>query len=213
MDPSEDYETLPFAAGTSPFRIKGVTYQGHVDYASSFIPGGESAILDGFRDPALRTFFAQQFLAASWYDALPMVPAWHLCAKLLGQNPGDFLRERTRHQALRDIQGVYRFILKLASAQAIALRAPRVVQQYFDFGSTEASVIRPGLVRAVVRGVPELLAPWLRIVGETFLLVALELAGVKFAQMRRLPVEPDGEAHGVRLAIVGLEIQLDPALG
>ncbi len=207
----EDYEALPFPAGTSPFRIKGVAYRGHVEYATSFIPGGEQAVIDGFRDPALRAFFAQRFLAASWYDAFPMVSAWHLCAKLLRQNPTDFLKARTRHQALRDIQGVYRFILKLASAEAIALRAPRVVQQYFDFGTTEASVVSRGQVRALASGIPVFLAPWLRVVAETFLIVALELAGVKSAQIRRMPVVPSGEACGVRLATVGFDIRVDPA--
>jgi len=206
----EDIELLPFPAGTSPFRIKGVAYQGHVDYATRYIPGGERAVIEGFRDPALRSFFDQRFLAASWYDVLPIVPVWHVSARLLQQNPTDFLKERTRHQALRDIHGVYRFILKLASAESIALRGPRIIQQYFDFGTTEATVLRRGLVRVIVSGIPALLAPWLRVVGETFVLVALELAGVKFAQIRRVPVEPGGEAHGVPLAAVGFEIQLDP---
>src|SRR5271165_5876625 len=115
--PPEDIEQLPFVAGTSPFRIKGVAYQGHVDYAARFIPGGERAVIEGFRDPGLRAFFEQQFLAASWYDVLPIVPVWHVCARLLDQNPTDFLKVRTRHQALRDINGIYRFILKLASAE------------------------------------------------------------------------------------------------
>jgi hypothetical protein len=48
----EDYEALPFPPGSSPFRIKGVAYRGHVDYAASFIPGGERAVIEGFRDAA-----------------------------------------------------------------------------------------------------------------------------------------------------------------
>ncbi|MGD0525363.1 MAG: hypothetical protein ABSE49_09480 [Polyangiaceae bacterium] len=206
----EDYEALPFPAGTSPFRIKGVAYRGHVDYAASFIRGGERAVIDSFQDPALRAFFDQPFLAASWYDAFPMVPAWHACAKLLDQNPTDFLKVRTRHQALRDIHGVYRFILKLSSAEAIAVRAPRVLQQYFDFGTTEASVVSPGLVRVVASGIPTFLVPWLRIVAETYLLVALEVAGAPSAQVRRIGVTPSGEGHGAPLATMGFEIRLAP---
>jgi hypothetical protein len=209
----DDYEVLPFAAGTSPFHIKGVAYQGHVAWADGFVPGGASAVADGFRDPALRTFFAQQFLAASWYDVFPMTAAWHRCAEMLQQQPNEFLRMRTRHQAMRDIPGVYKFILKIATAEAVALRVPRVVQRYFDFGSSEASVVGPGLVHVVVHGVPAPLVPWLRVVGETYIQVALELAGVTFAQLRRLPVTSGGEEHGVPLSEVGLEIQLDPTAG
>ncbi|HEY3819234.1 MAG TPA: hypothetical protein VGL81_18825 [Polyangiaceae bacterium] len=204
----EDYEALPFPAGTSPFRIKGVTYRGHVDYAASFIPGGERAVIDALRTPELRAFFDQRFLASSWYDAFPMVPAWQVCARLLQQNPTDFLKARTRHQALADIHGVYRFLLKLSSAESIALRGPRVLQQYFDFGVTEASVVGPGCVRAMASGIPSFLVPWFRIVTETYLLVALELAGVESPQVRRLGVTPGGEAHGLGLAVVGFEIRL-----
>ena len=196
----EDHEALPFPAGSSPFRIKGLVYRGHADYVASFIPGGEQAVIDALRTPELRAFFDQRFLAASWYDALPLVPVWHVCAKLLEQDATEFLEVRTRHQALRDIHGVYRFILKLSSAEAIAVRAPRILQQYFDFGTTEAAVVTPGVVQAIVRGVPSLLVPWMRIVAETFLRVALELAGVRRLHVRRLPVDPDGLAHGIRVA-------------
>jgi hypothetical protein len=205
---SGDTEALPFPAGTSPFRIKGISYRGHVDYVKTRIPGGEQAVVESFRDPGLRTFFGQNFLAASWYDVFPMVAVWHQCARLLQMPPIDFLQERTRHQALADIGGVYRFILKLVTAEAIALRVPRVVQQYLDFGATEASVVGPGVVRATGSGIPVFLVPWLRVVAETYLLVALELAGVKDVQLRWLPVVPEGEGHGVRLAGFGFEIQL-----
>jgi hypothetical protein len=209
-DPPADIEALPFVAGTSPFHLKGVAYQGHTAYADHFIPGGARAVAAAFRDPALRTFFEQQFLAASWYDALPIVPVWHVCARLLEQNDSDFLRIRTRHQAERDIGSVYRFLLKLASAESVAVRVPLIVQRYFAFASTDASVVSPGLVRVLVKGVPSLLVPWLRIVSETYVRVALELAGAKFVQILRLPSGPSGEAHGVPLSTVGLEIQLDP---
>ena len=92
----------------------------------------------------------------------------------------------------------------------MAVRVPRVFQQYFDFGTTQASVASRGLVRVVTSGVPAFIVPWLRIVGETYLQVALELAGVKFAQFRRLGVTPAGEGKGLPLSSIGFEIQLDP---
>ena len=42
---SPDYEALPFPVGTSPFRIKGTSYRGHLDYAEAQIPGGQAAIV------------------------------------------------------------------------------------------------------------------------------------------------------------------------
>ena len=84
------------------------------------------------------------------------------------------------------------------------------MQQYFDFGVSESRVVGPGLVRATVSGIPEPIVPWFRLAGETYMVIALELAGVSFVQVRRLPVSAAGEAHGVRLASLGFDVQLDP---
>jgi hypothetical protein len=91
------------------------------------------------------------------------------------------------------------------------MRAPQVLHRYFDFGTTEASVVSPGLVRVVASGIPAFIVPWFRIVAETFLLVALELAGVESPRIRRLGVTPGGQAHGVGLSVIGLEIRVAPA--
>jgi hypothetical protein len=202
-------EDLPFVPGRSPFHIKGIAYRGHFDYAAKHIPGGAAAVNRVFRSSALRFFFEQQFLAASWYDALPIVPLWYACAEVLGRSRVDFLRTRTRHQAEQDIHGVYRMILRLASAEMVAQRIPRVVGKYFDFGSTDASLVQPGLARYVQSGVPAYLAPWFGIVGETFLQVALEIAGAKKTQVRRAPPAAAGAAHGVALVTIAAEVAFD----
>ena len=202
-------EDLPFAPGTSPFRIKGIAYRGHVDYATRFIPGGPAAVNAAFRNPALTTFFEQQFLAATWYDALPLVPVWYACARVLKQPPMEFLRIRTRHQASQDINGVYRLLLKVASAEAVALRMPRVVAQYFDFGTASAQVLRPGVVRVEHTGFPAYMASWFSIVAETYLHVALELAGASKVHVRRQPFELTGEAHGLPVGRMIGDVQFE----
>jgi hypothetical protein len=205
-----DFEALPFVPGASPFRIKGVVYRAHVEYAREFIPGGERGVIDAFRTAGLRAFYEQQFLASTWYDILPIIPVWTVCARLTGQTMTEFLKARTRHQALQDINGVYRLLLKIASAEMVALRMPRVTGQYFDFGTTTANVLRPGVVRIERQGIPALIVPWFTIVGETYLAVALELAGGK-SQIRRHPTVQTGEAHGVPLCTMGCDVFLDGA--
>ncbi len=204
-----EHERLPFAAGTSPFHLKGIAYRGHVEYANQFIPGGARAVNAAFKDRALSTFFEQPFLAASWYDALPIVPVWYVCARLAGQLPNDFLKARTRHQANQDIHGAYRLILNLASAEEVALRVPRVVGKYLDFGATDARVVRRNAVRLEQTGIPQYMATWFTIVGDTFLHVALEIAGAKQVRVRRWPVEPCGEAHGVALVKIAADVEFD----
>jgi hypothetical protein len=206
-----EYENLPFAPGTSPFHIKGIAYRGHVDYANKYIPGGSAAVNATFRDPALVAFFEQPFLAASWYDALPILPVWYACAQVLKESPIEFLKKRTRHQAKDDINGVYRLILKLASPETVALRMPRAVGKYFDFGTTDARLVRPGVVRMEQTGLPLLMAPWFGIVGEAFLSVALEIAGAKRILVRRLPTEPVGKAHGLPLGRMVADVEFEGA--
>jgi hypothetical protein len=205
-----EYENLPFAPGTSPFHLKGIAYRGHVEYTNRFIRGGARAVIASFRNPALAAFFDQPFLAATWYDALPILSVWYATARLLNQPPIDFLRTRTRHQAEEDIHGAYRLILNLASAEAVLLRVPRVVGKYFDFGATESHVLRPGVVRFCQTGVPLLMAPWFAIVGETYVRVALEIAGAKRARVRRAPAEPSGEAYGMALVSLAMEVEITP---
>jgi hypothetical protein len=204
-----EHENLPFPPGKSPFHIKGLAYRGHVDYANKFIPGGPAAVNATFRDPRLTAFFEQQFLAASWYDALPILPLWYACAQVTNEPAIEFLKTRTRHQAREDIHGVYRLILKLASAETVALRMPRAVGKYFDFGGTEAYVVRPGVVRMRQTGIPLIMAPWFGIVGETFVNVALEIAGATGVKVRRKPIEPAGEAHGTPLGTMEADVQFD----
>jgi hypothetical protein len=201
-------EDLPFAPGMSPFHIKGIAYRGHIEYVEKHIPGGAAAVNRVFRNSALRFFFEQPFLAASWYDVLPIVPLWYACADVLGRPRLEFLRTRTRHQAEQDIHGVYRMILKLASPQSVAERIQRVVGKYFDFGTTDAKLIEPGLVRYVQKGVPAFLAPWFGIVGETFVQVALEIAGTNKCQVRRAPPATTGTAHGVPLVSLSVDVAL-----
>jgi hypothetical protein len=205
--PYEDFERLPFMPGASPFHLKGLVYRRHVEYARQFVPGGDAAVNAQFRDPALRAFFAQPFLASSWYDALPIVPVWYATARVMGLPAVEFLRTRTRDQAIHDIHGVYRLLLKITSAETVALRMPRVVAQYFDFGTTEATLVRPGVVRVEHRGMPAVLGTWFAIVGEAYIRVALEIAGAAAVQFRRAPTSVTGQAHGVELVSLSAEVQ------
>jgi hypothetical protein len=210
MPSTPDSEDLPFAPGASPFRLKGIVYRGHAEYAAEHIPGGETAVNAAFKDARLRTFMQQRFLASSWYDALPIVPVWHASARVLQQPAVDFLRVRTRHQALQDIHGVYRLALKVASPEQVAMRLPRIVLQYFDFGKAQSRVVRPGVVHFENSGVPALMAPWFAVVAETYVGVALELSGAKTFAIRRRPTQPAGEMHGIAMATLAVEVDLTP---
>jgi hypothetical protein len=199
---SPDYEALPFPVGTSPFRIKGTSYRGHLDYAEAQIPGGQAAIVAQVKDPALRAFLSQPFLASSWYDMLPMLPLGAAAARVVGMPLDEFLRYRSRLQAESDMRGVYKLLLQFVTVEALALRIPRIASTYYDFGSADARVVAPGHVESVRTGVPEFILPWHNPVSETYMERVISLGGGKNPSVKVTDVAREGVAHGVRVATV-----------
>jgi hypothetical protein len=191
-----DWEQLPFAPGTSPFRLKGTGYRGHMAYAAANVPGGTDAMIRAMRDPRLRAFFEQPFLASSWYDILPLLPAGHACAALMGKPYDDYLRQRTRMQAKTDLSGVYSVLLKFVSTENVALRLPRLLSKYFDFGRIETTTDARGAVTCVSSGIPRILFHWYHTVLTTYVTVALEVAGAPPVTIDHTPPEPDGAVVG-----------------
>jgi hypothetical protein len=103
---------------------------------------------------------------------------------------------------------VYRFLLKLASAEAVAMRVPRALQHYLDFGETRVRVVRPEVVHIEHGGIPAILAPWLAVVGDTYLTIALEISGIEGPRIRRQPARAGGTSHGLPLVSLSLEVAL-----
>jgi hypothetical protein len=165
-----------------------------------------AAMLALLPSDAVRNYFQQPFLAASWYDVLPLVAAGVACARLTGMTQAAFVRHRAQVQAKDDIRGVYKLLLRIASPQMVAMRLVRIIAQYYDYGGTEAEVVRPGLVQAVRTGVPAALAPSFVCVAEPYAEAALTTAGGREVRVKAHAPQPDGSAHGV--ATVKIRIDL-----
>jgi hypothetical protein len=200
---------IPFTPGTSPFRAKGVLYLGSFEYFDRHLPGGRQAVLDAIRDPELSRFFAQPFLAGSWYDSFPGLPLQHASAKLAGQPVGDFVKRLARWQAERDLHGVYKVLLKLSSAEMIVDRVPLLATRYFDYVSIEQDKVGTREYVAVVTGIPAALATLYLSVTEPFLSVAMETAGAKNVRFRWEPPEPHGTRAGVPLVRLRRNLRWD----
>jgi hypothetical protein len=195
--PNLENEELPFPAGESPFHIKGVALRGYVDYVERRVSGGMKSVLAEFRTPELKRFFEQPFLAASWYDVFPLVPAGHVCAKLLNLPFPEYLRIRARDQAERDIRGVYKLMLKIASPDAVARRFLKLSMQQYDFGSVSGKMVKSGHVESVRSGVPAILVPWLASLIDGYPRYVLAMAGAKNLRIVVRPAVPTGTEHGL----------------
>ena len=195
-----------FQPGESPFRVKGVTYRNLVDFVEQELDGGFAKFLAELRDPELRTFAAQAFLPSGWYDTLPIVHLCNAAALAKGQSARTFVQGLSRFAAERDTKGVYRFLLRLVSADMVMSRTPAAAKQYFDFVDAKAEKLADKSYRTQAHGVPEFLSQLYMTVTESFLVHALTLAGAREVQHRWLPTRPDGEREGIALVLLSREI-------
>lgn len=197
---------LPFEPGQAPFHIKGLMYYGLMKHAQHKVPGGLEAVQEALPNDSLRKFIDEPFMAASWYDIFPILPISATVARLAGEPVSDFLHRRTTRQAEKDISGMYRFLLKLTSAQMLARNLPRVTSQVFDFGDVEIHSAEKGRVRASRTGLPEALAGWYATIAVAYIGRAMELGGVPNVRMTPERPVPDGHRDGVRIVKLPFEM-------
>lgn len=178
--------------GASAFRCKGLVYQGAKRFYDARVPGGAKHVAGLITDEALRVFWEQPFLAGGWYDALPIVELSRVAAHAAGVPHTQLVKESARNVAERDVNGVYKVLLKLASPELVVKRLPRAALQYFDFGTTRDEQLEGKSYTAVQAGVPEILGSWMSTCFAGFAPVALELAGGRNVRVRSVasPARP-----------------------
>lgn len=194
-----------FAIGLSPFHAKGVLYLGTQSFFSEHVRGGMDALAQEIEDEALRAFITQKFLASSLYDVMPVPALIAYEARTLRMSLDDYLLHRTRHQAKKDLGGVYAWLLRLATPQLVATRLPRIMLQMFDFAQAEVVSESPDEIGARFTGIPAPLAPWLSVCLAVYAETAIKLAG-------GTPSIDDGvlRSSGTRagLSLVDLEVAM-----
>jgi hypothetical protein len=188
-----------FAPGESPFRTKGNVYRGVLESADARVDGGRSAVIARLEDPRLQEFFRQTFLAASTYDILPLVAFGEAGAKLSGVTHAEFVRVGAAFTAQRDMRGVYKILLKLASPSAVVQRLPRILSQYFDFGKIEGRLTGERTYEARTYGIPRPLVTWIINVTRGFLPVVMESAGARDVTIEVGLAEVEREQQGIDL--------------
>ena len=197
----------PFPAGSSPFRIKGAAYRGHLQYVSRELPGGLPAMLEAI-EPSHVPFFQEGFLANRWYDIWPLVAAATPCARLAGRDVGEFLQARSRWQAKQDVKGIYRSFVRILSNRTVATQLPRLFGLYLDFVRTEVEEVEDGVLRATLHGVPAAMAGWFATIFPSYMETILEVGGFDAGPLPLRGPGPDGEAHGVRTVWLGFRMAL-----
>lgn len=193
-------------ASTGGFHTKGLVYLGAREYWDERLPGRLPSLLEAV-DEEQRAVLEQPFLAASWYDVLPIDGLSRTAARLAGVTQAQLVRANAAMLAERDVHGVYRFLLKLASPELVAARLPRAALQYFDFGAAHGEMTGPRTFEAVRSGVPTELSTWMSACVEGFAPVALALAGARDIEVISGAPEADGHAHGHKTVTIPFAIR------
>ena len=191
-------DELPCPVGQSPFRIKGMAYRLTWESCAD-VPGGAEAVIERLPSGEARAFLTQKFLAAGWYDVLPMIWLDVARADVLGLPPERSLALGTTKHARASLGGIYRSLLRLLSTSTAAAVLPRIVHTYYDFGTVTTSQDGPDGVYGVVRGVPALIAGWYMICSGAFAAEALSLGGAREVSVEWAPPKPAGRRDGFPL--------------
>lgn len=190
---------LALPLGTGPFHVKGVLYLGTQKYFGTEVPDGLARLATTLDDASVREFIQQKFLASSWYDVLPVAPLIRAEAEVCHQTVPSYLRKRAAFQAREDIGGVYRWLLKLASPEMVALKLPRLLTQIFDFGDSFTERLDDHSVHIELRAFPAVLTEWYSTAFEVYAETALGLAGGKNISLVLRPTPTGKHASGVEL--------------
>jgi hypothetical protein len=164
-------------------------------------------LIASFRDPELKRFFDQHFLAMRWYDALPVAPLVDAEASCTHQTVAAYLRKRAGWQAEEDIKSVYSLLLRIASTERVALAMPRLMAQIIDFGELTVTQNARHDMTMDLRGMPRVLAAWYEGGFTAYCERALLLAGAKRVTHEIIPHRSAGERGGVPLIDLGVRVR------
>ena len=130
---------------------------------------------------------------------MPILPASRAAARAASVPWPRLVRQNAVWLANRDLRGIYKLVVSIASVERIVQRLPELSLRYFDFGDAAGKMVDDRIFEADRYGIPEPLVEWFSIVTSGFVPVALGIAGAKNVRVRTIAHDPDGEAHGVPL--------------
>jgi hypothetical protein len=137
---------------------------------------------------------------------MPILPSAVSAARLRKIPVAQHVRENAVWVAQRDLRGVYKIILTLASVEAVAMRLGGLSMRYFDFGAADTRKVGPTAIESDRLGIPAALGTWFTWCAEGFIPVALKLAGARSVSVHAAGARPDGDAHGIPTVRLTFEI-------
>jgi hypothetical protein len=185
--------------GDSPFRVKGGVANGLLQYIAENVPGGIDAVRRELEGPSLIAYLDQPFFTGSWYDFFPYLHCQVAAARAVRRPVTRFVAEHAAWQAKRDIRGVHRLLLLVASPEKVAPRMPVAFRRYFDLAIVDVLGVGPGVLDLRVHAIPAVLVDWYKVSVQSAAEAILGVAGARNVQSWYSPPEPDGLSGTVPL--------------
>jgi hypothetical protein len=114
------------------FNMKGNAWRGIREFIEKVVPGGTAALLAEL-SPSDRTHYQQDFIPSGWYDAIPVEAVTEAAARLTGMTHAAFCTRFGQVVLERDMNGIYRAILRFATPDMMVKSLPLASRRYFDF--------------------------------------------------------------------------------
>lgn len=200
------FERVPRPPGKSPFRVKGLAYKGLLHYAATRIDGGMAAVANSMRDPLLREYIVQPFLASTHYDFLPLVSASAAVAAMTNVPLETFAQSQGRAQAKYDAEHAYRAFIQGRSIEDFPARFRLIATRYYDFGEWEASSFSKGTLTFVEKGLPAWSIPWFSPLQSGYISTLVHLISRKEASVTVYPTRRDSSIEGMQTVILEMDV-------
>lgn len=199
------YRSAHYGVGDSPYQVKGVAYIYHFEWVEAFLPGGEAAQREALGALGDDPFWSTSWKAGVTYDVLPLIALGHACAEVMGMDAMAFAQMRAEHQADRDMTSARRFLMSIMSPKMMAKRLPFFASQFFTFGKPGAEAL-PNGARMWLRGVPEIVEPWIAATCTGFMSHSLRATGAREISIRPFKENRNVATRERPVVDVGLEI-------
>lgn len=199
---------VPLRPGEGPFQIKGLAHRGLLQYCQKRVDGGIRSFSAALPSNALRDFFAQPFLAGSFYDLLPLAAGSAVVADMTRTPLETFGQHQGRAQAIHDVQNAYRALLQGRTADDFHLRLRPLASRYYNFGEWDVVRDDSNRLRITAKGVPAWLMPWFAPMLSGYFAGLVAAMGKPHSQVNVGSQRREGNAAGLVLTNFDLDIAL-----
>jgi hypothetical protein len=195
---------LPYAPGTSPFRIKGEYYRQTAGTVAYHEKKSQGALMPILEREGLREFVRQPFLSSAFYDVMPMPRIVMAVAEARGRDVHELTSRMGQLAVEAQMKGVYARLLNQLTPENFAQRFDQVINLFYDFSPVTVTAGDAG-ARVVRRGMPLGVGEWWAVVTVPFVVIPLTAGGARNVTVE-WRLEPSGVQQGVPVGAAILDV-------